>query len=81
MSDTSRRGDWRLVCDRCGVEMWASESAREWTGLRVHRLECLDPRHPQEFVRGRADRQKVPFTRPEPPDVFLEPNEVTWDDL
>lgn len=72
MADTSRRADWYIVCDRCGGELWASESAREWTGLRVHRVGCLDQRHPQEFVKGRADRQKVPFTRPEPPDVFVD---------
>jgi len=80
MADTSRHGDWRIIDDLTGFEIWASESVRQWNGLRVHR-DNADYRHPQEFVRGRPDRQKVPFTRPEPPDVFLEPNEVTRDDL
>ena len=72
MEDRSRHGNWKVVCDRCGEDTWASETTREWTGLRVHRAGCADRRHPQEFVRGRADRQKVPFARPPPPDVFID---------
>lgn len=70
--DTSRRGDWKAVCDRCGFDFWASELRKEWTGLYVCSADW-EPRHPQEFVKGRADRQNVPWSRPQPADVFQTP--------
>ena len=78
-------GQWNAVCDRCGNEYKARQLRREWTGLRVcsgaGTLNCYEPRHPQDFVRGKADRQTPPWTRPEQPDVFLAPGDVTPDDL
>ena len=42
-----------------------------------------EPRQPQDFVRGVADFQAPPFTRPEPQDQFV-PGPCTaiyiWDD-
>jgi hypothetical protein len=47
----------------------------EWTNFRVcsgpGTNGCWEPKHPQEKVRGKADHQAVPWTRPEPPDDFL----------
>ena len=63
---------YRQICDRCGREMRSSEGRREWTGLVVC-PEDFDYRHPQDFVRGRADRQNVPNPRPEATDVFVYP--------
>lgn len=37
--------------------------------------EDFEPRHPQDFVRGRRDRQNVPDARPELADVFIGPGE------
>lgn len=74
---TYRPGNWRAVCDRCGFEFYASQLYREWTGLMVCSKD-LDHRHPQEFVRGMKDDQTVPWARPEGPDRFLLPNEVTF---
>jgi hypothetical protein len=71
---------YRAICDRCGFEYPASKLKLEWTGLRVCSAD-FERRHPQEFVRGRADNQTVPWSRPEPEDVFLTPNQVTADDL
>jgi len=62
--------DWRVICDVCGFEYWASEVRRQWDGLIVCR-EDFSERHPQELVRGKRDRQKVPFSRPEPADSFV----------
>ena len=73
-------GDHNVICDRSGFKVKASQTRMEWNGLRV-RIEDWEPRHPQDFVRGRADRQTVADARPEPTDVFLETNEVTADDL
>lgn len=58
-------GDWIYTCQRCQFEIWASESKREYTGLRVCR-DCYDVRNPQDFVRGVADNQKVPFSNNPP---------------
>lgn len=44
--------------------MLASETRKEWNGLRVHK-DYWEPRHPQEFVRGRRDDQLVSDARPD----------------
>ena len=72
--------DWKVTCDRTGKEVYASEVVREWTGLIVHRHDA-DERHPQDFVKGRKDRQSVRDPRPESVDVFLDVGDVTPDDL
>jgi hypothetical protein len=50
-----------VIDDRTGFKVKVEKTNTEWTG-RV----TVDPdfRHPQEFVRGRADNQSVPFRRP-----------------
>ncbi len=75
-----RPGDWLITCDRTGYIVYASDTVREWNGLRVRR-QSSEERHPQDFVRGVGDDQTVPFARPEPTDVFLATNEITKDDL
>ena len=59
-----RSGDHLVVCDRSGRTVYASETRKEWNGLRVHK-DYWEPRHPQEFVRGRRDDQLVRDARPE----------------
>lgn len=64
------RGDWKAVCDSCGREFKASQLRKRWDSLMV----CEDdwePRQPQDFVRGVADNQAPPWTRPEPSDTFI----------
>ena len=68
------------ICDRCGFEHPLDQLRREWTGLRVCN-DCWEPRHPQEFVRGVPDRQAVPNPRPDPPPVYIDPNDVVFDDI
>ena len=63
-------GDYNMVCDRSGQTFPASEMRREWTGMWVHES-YWEPRHPQDFVRGRADDQKVPVSRPDVDPVSL----------
>jgi hypothetical protein len=47
-------GDHWVECMRCGFDVRESNSKREWNGLIVCEG-CWDPRHPQDFVRGRRD--------------------------
>lgn len=63
-----KRG-WKAVCDRCGFWFHSYELRRTWDGLMVHDA-CYETRHPQDFVKGIIDKQTVPWTRPEPTDVF-----------
>lgn len=67
------RGDFYRQCEVCGFRKRASETSKRWDGLFVCR-EDYEERHPQDFVRGRIDRQNVPNPRPEPADVFIDPS-------
>lgn len=65
-------GDFYRICDRCGRKKLASETRKEWTGFIV----CKDhweARHPQDFVRGRRDEQRVPDPRPRTIDSLVGP--------
>lgn len=76
---------YRVICDRCGFKYYNHQLRKEWTGLRTcfgaNTNGCFEERHPQDFVRGKPDRQSPPWTRPEGEDVFIEPGDVTADDL
>lgn len=73
-------GNWLVTCDACGRELLASNAYHRWDGLIVCESD-YEPRQPQDFVRSVPDSQSVPFVSPEPPDAFLEANDVTGDDL
>lgn len=57
-------GDWNIICDVCGKKVKASTTKRRWDGFIVC-PEDYEQRHPLDFIRVRADRQSVPFSRPE----------------
>ena len=67
---TYQRGQWLVICDSCGRQYKATQLRKRWDGLMV----CDDdwePRQPQDFVRGVADFQAPPYTRPEASDTFI----------
>lgn len=72
---------WRVICDRCGFKKWNHEVRKEWQGLLVCADTCWEPRHPQDFVTGKADRQVISDPRPESDDVFLAVGDVTENSL
>lgn len=80
---TYEAGQWKAVCDRCGFDYKARQLRLEWTGLRVcdgpGTNECWEPRHPQESLQGKPDRQAPAWTRPE--QAISEVNTTTPDDL
>lgn len=80
MNDEFRHGSWNVICQRCGFKYKNTQVLKEWTGLRVCK-KCYDPRHPQDFVQGKEDRQAPPWVSPEPDDNFVATNEITRDDL
>lgn len=57
------RGDYWMVCDRCGGHYRRSEMREEWTGLWVCIRGCWESRHPQDFVTGVEDNTSVPVVR------------------
>lgn len=80
---TFQKGKWNVICDRCGSEYKSDQLRLEWTNLRVccgpGTNGCWEPRHPQDMVKGKADRQAPPWVRPEPPEV--EVGQVDPEDL
>jgi len=74
------KGDHWVICDVCGFKVRASQSLKRWDGLLVCHKDW-ETRHPQEDVRGRVDRQLVDNPRPPPADVFVNPGDITRDDL
>ena len=71
MSYKSRwsNGNWNVICDVCGREFKDNELQMRWDGLMVCSGDW-EPRQPQDFVHGVADKQAPPFTRAEQADVF-----------
>lgn len=79
MQEGARPGRYKMVCDFSGFAGWDDEMVKTWDGKFVLRrfAGSETQRHPQDFVRGRADNQRVPSARPEATDTFLGVNDVT----
>lgn len=69
----------RGICDASGFEYPLRDLVRQWDGAMVHPRFC-DKRNPQDFVRS-VRESVLPFTRPEGPDVFVEPGDISPEDL
>jgi hypothetical protein len=67
----------RAIDPASGFKVPLSNLVRQYDGEMVDRR-FADKRHPQDFVRGRADKMALPFARPEPPDRFLAQN-ILWE--
>lgn len=79
-ADFYKDGSFNRICDRCGFKVKAENTRKEWNGAIVCKTHW-DPRHPQDKIRGKADRQSVPNPRPDPDPVFVTVNQITADDL
>ena len=77
--DYYKKGDYNVICDRCGAKFKASECRLEWDNLFVC-YRCFEIRQPQDFVRGKEDDQRVPIARPRGPDRFIE-DQITVEDI
>lgn len=77
MKNSYRPGSHYVIDDRTGARIRVEDARQEWNGAVVHRDE-FEERHPQEFVRGRVDRQVAEgVKRPEPVDVLVGPLRTT----
>lgn len=73
-------GDHYVYCDECGWKVRKSATRKRWDGAIVC-LKDWEPRHPQDSIKARGERQVVRDARVEPAHRFLTTNEVTPDDL
>jgi len=73
-------GNPNSICDRSGFKVKKSTTRKEWNGLTV-RDKDWEARHPQDYVRGREDRQSVHEPRPESANTFLTVNEAASQDF
>lgn len=71
MKDEFVMGDHLVICDMTGFKVHASQTRMTWDGRRV-RKESWEPRHPQDYLRSRAEDTSVENPRPEQPDVFIQ---------
>jgi hypothetical protein len=61
-----------------GFKVPLSDLVRQWDNELIDKR-FVDKRNPQDFVRGVADKQNLPYARPEPPDSFVATN-IAWED-
>lgn len=61
---------YNAICDVCGFKFKASMLSKRWDGLMVCRHD-YEMRHPMDFYTTRNDTHLLPWTRPEPPDVYI----------
>jgi hypothetical protein len=72
-------GDWWILCDSCNKKIQASKAKHRWDGFIVC-SDCFETRHPQDFIRTRADKISVPFSRPRSTDTYVVTDDVFyWD--
>lgn len=63
-------GTWKAVCDVCGFWFPSDEIKDRWDGLKVCHKDW-ELRHPQLSIRVYPEDVAPPWTRPDPPDVFI----------
>lgn len=73
---TLKPGDHWVIDEVTGEKVPASETRKMWNGAVVSRRN-FEPRHPQDFVKGRPQRYFVKDPRPRPTDSFVGPLDTT----
>ncbi len=68
--NTFKDGKWNCICVVCDRKFKSSDMRKRWDGQMVCKYD-LDPRHPQDFIRGVQDNNSIPFTYAEPEDTFV----------
>lgn len=63
-------GNWNAICDVCGLKFKGSDLKKDWRGLMVCSKD-FEQRHPQDFLRVRADDPSIPWARPQGEDQFV----------
>lgn len=56
-------GAWNYRCDQCYEKFKSIVAVKQWDGLVVC-PQCLDPRHPQDFIKAIVEKP-IPWSRPD----------------
>ncbi len=80
-ADYYKPGDFNRICHVCGFKRKASETSENWRGQIVCADTCFENRHPQDFVRGRYDEQRVYKPSPDSEPDYLDADEISADDF
>lgn len=72
--------DYVVTCDASGFKAKRSECRKQWDGKLV-RKDFWEPRHPQDYLKTKAEDTSVPDARDEPADPPLAEPNITPDDL
>ncbi len=65
-----KSGEWNAICATCGLKFKSSKLRKRWDGFWV----CKDDwnvRHPLDFIKSPPPEKPIPWSQPEPTDVFL----------
>lgn len=73
-------GDSNGICDVCGWKMKQSQLRKRWDGAMVCDKD-FEHRHPQDSLKAIPEKNNIRDARPQPEPRFLQPGEVTADDL
>lgn len=65
-----KSGQFNVLCDVCGFKFKSIDLRQRWDGLMVCQNDW-ETRHPQELIRPIQDQNKLPWTRPEPPNQYV----------
>jgi hypothetical protein len=74
-ADYYKHGDFNAICDSCLFKFKGSELRKQWDGQMVCK-DCFEERHPQDSLRPRPERNKLPWTRPEPESQYITVAEI-----
>jgi hypothetical protein len=70
MQNYYKPGCWNVVCMVCGRQFKSDEVRKRWDGLIVCKSD-YEERHIADFIRVKPETSTVPYTAPEPTDVFV----------
>ena len=65
-----KSGAWNAICDVCGFKFKSDQLRKRWDGFMVCAPDW-ESRHPADFLPPPATPRVLPWTRPEPTDVFI----------
>lgn len=66
-----KAGSWNVICDGCGFKFKSYQLKDRWDGLKTCR-KCWESRHPIDFFKAPKESQKIPWTRPQHADDFID---------
>lgn len=75
-----REGDYLVICAHSGQKALRSQCVKQWNG-HIVKKEFADARHPLDRQFSPRPERTVTDARPPGDDVFLDPGDVTADQL